>query len=71
MATPAFKSQANQAGAFPYQTQINQALRSLLGKWRGVGQPTTDIEELKSELLNDPVFVKALAAEMNKKHASK
>lgn len=50
-----FKAEAEKPGAFPYQTQINQALRSLMGKWHQGSHG--DIELLKEELLNDPNFI--------------
>jgi uncharacterized protein (DUF4415 family) len=52
-----FKSEADKPGAFPYQTQINQALRSLIGRWHQAGSHE-DIELLKKELLSDPGFIK-------------
>ncbi len=51
-----FKSEADKPGTFPYQTQINQALRSLIGRWHQGSHE--DIELLKEELLNDPGFIK-------------
>ena len=52
-----FKDEAKQPGALPYQTQINQALRSLL--------PTSDehselYEQIKEELLQDQKFIFSL-----------
>lgn len=65
-----FKSEANKPGAFPYQTQINQALRSLIGKWHQGGYE--HIESLKSELLNDPEFINQVVKLVaHKKHVNK
>ena len=50
-----FKSEAEKPGTLPYQTQINQALRSLIGKWHQGSHE--DIELLKEALLNDPNFI--------------
>ena len=50
-----FKSEADKPGAFPYQTQINQVLRSLIGSWHQDSHK--DIELLKKELLRDPGFI--------------
>ena len=44
-----FKSKAKDPGAFPYQTQINQALRNLIAKSQGVA--SEDIGEIKITLL--------------------
>ena len=51
-----FKQAANQRGALPYQTQINQALR------QAIEQPSA--ETLKSELLKDKEFIRTLAREV-------
>lgn len=53
-----FKSEANEQGALPYQTQINQALRNL------IDQPKidpNDVSEIKMTLLHDKVFIHELA----------
>lgn len=64
-----FKSEANHPDAFPYQTQINQALRKLINKWHGVGHE--DIEALKKELLSDVNFIRKLAKKVDQSHAGK
>ena len=64
-----FKAEATHPGAFPYQTQINQALRQLIDKWHGTSHD--DIEELKTKLLHDPAFIRELAEEVERRHAGK
>jgi uncharacterized protein (DUF4415 family) len=64
-----FKSEAKHPGAFPYQTQINHALRQLIEKWHGAAHD--DIEEIKSELLHDVAFISKLAKMLKQKHARK
>lgn len=65
-----FKSEADKPGAFPYQTQINQALRSLIGKWHQGSHE--DIEALKEKLLSDPGFIKQVVKLVARnKHVSK
>jgi uncharacterized protein (DUF4415 family) len=64
-----FKSEAKHPGAFPYQTQINQALRKLVDKWGEVEH--SDIEELKAELLSDTKFIRKLAKQVDQKFAQK
>ena len=51
-----YKQAAARRGALPYQTQINQALR------QAIDQPAA--QALKSELLNDRDFIRALAREV-------
>lgn len=51
-----FKEAAAARGALPYQTQINQTLR------QAIDQPAT--QALKSELLKDKEFIRALAREV-------
>lgn len=51
-----YKQLAAKRGALPYQTQINQTLR------QAINQPAT--ETLKSELLKDKDFIRALAREV-------
>ncbi len=63
-----FKSEAGKPGAFPYQTQINQALRSLIGKWHQGGYE--DIELLKEKLLNDPRFINQLVKLLSHKKST-
>jgi len=60
-----FKSKAEYPGAFPYQTQINQALRNLISKSHG---SSDDIEEIKTTLLNDKDFINQLAKMIGKSH---
>lgn len=60
-----FKSEARHPGAFPYQTQINQALRKIIDKWHSIGRD--NIEELKTELLHDSVFIRQLAKEIEQR----
>ena len=64
-----FKSEATHPGAFPYQTQINQALRQLIDKWHGTNH--SGIEELKAELLHDSLFIRELAKELQRRHTGK
>lgn len=61
-----FKSKAKDPGAFPYQTQINQALRNLIAKSQGGSE---DIGEIKTTLLNDKDFINQLAKLIRKSHA--
>jgi uncharacterized protein (DUF4415 family) len=51
-----YKQAAAKRGALPYQTQINQTLR------QAIDQPTA--QALKSELLKDKAFIRALAHEV-------
>lgn len=51
-----FKQAASKRGALPYQTQINQALR------QAIEQPAA--QSLKSALLQDKDFIRALAREV-------
>ena len=53
-----FKSKSKHPGAFPYQTQINQALRSLIDDSHS---NSSDIDEIKKTLLNDKNFLTQLA----------
>jgi len=48
-----FKEKAKQPGALPYQTQINQALRTLLPTAEG---HSPLYQQIKEELLHDPTF---------------
>lgn len=64
-----FKMEARHPGAFPYQTQINQALRKLIDKWHGTGYG--DLEELKEDLLHDAAFIRELAKEVSQRNTSK
>jgi uncharacterized protein (DUF4415 family) len=61
-----FKSKAKQPGAFPYQTQINQALRNLMTQ---SNNDSDDIDEIKTTLLNDKNFIKQLAQLIGKSHS--
>lgn len=54
-----FKSAAEQPGALPYQTQINQALR------RAMGSGETGPETVKSALLTDENFLRAVARKIS------
>ena len=57
-----FKAEAEQPGALPYQTQINQVLRKVIeldGKLQ-----TVDTESLKGALLEDKDFIKAVAKQV-------
>lgn len=56
-----FKSEAKLPGAFPYQTQINQALRKAL--------QNDDIVSLKTKLLNDTKFINQLAKKIKQDQA--
>lgn len=64
-----FKTEAGKLGAFPYQTQINQALRKLIDQWRAGHDD--EIEELKAELLNDAAFIRKLAKKVDQGHTGK
>ena len=64
-----FKSEAKYPGAFPYQTQINHALRQWIEKWHGAGHE--DIEVLKAELLHDAAFISELAKMVSQKRTRK
>src|SRR3990167_5411871 len=63
-----FKSKAKDPGSFPYQTQINQALRNLIAKSQGGSE---DIGEIKTTLLNDRDFINQLAKLIKKSHVCK
>ncbi|MEX2162769.1 MAG: BrnA antitoxin family protein [Sulfuricaulis sp.] len=52
-----FKAQSTRPGALPYQTQINQTLR------RAIETGGTDAEALKTALLKDNKFLRAVARE--------
>ncbi len=52
-----FKAQANSRGALPYQTQINQALRTMLPDSR---EHSALYEKMKHDLLYDKHFVISL-----------
>lgn len=65
-----FKSEAKHPGAFPYQTQINLALREIVNQ----DHPSIYEEELaefKSELLNDPLFLRELAKKVKQQKPRK
>jgi uncharacterized protein (DUF4415 family) len=62
-----FKSKAKHPGEFPYQTQINQALRNLITQSRG---GSDDIDEIKTTLLNDKDFINQLAKLIKKRHSN-
>ena len=49
-----FKIQANEPGALPYQTQINQSLRALLP---GSREHSAFYQQIKDELLHDKKFL--------------
>lgn len=49
-----FKDEAKQPGALPYQTQINQALRSLLPSSK---EHSEFYQHIKTELLHDQNFI--------------
>ncbi|AXQ28374.1 CopG family transcriptional regulator [Solimonas sp. K1W22B-7] len=51
-----YKQIASQRGALPYQTQINQALRQAIDQ--------APVQVLKTELLKDKEFIRALALEV-------
>ena len=55
-----FKAKAQESGALPYQTQINQALR------RVMEAETDNTSALKSALLKDADFIRAVAREAKK-----
>ena len=55
-----FKAKAQESGALPYQTQINQALR------RVMENEADNTHTLKSALLNDIDFIRAVAEEAKK-----
>jgi hypothetical protein len=57
-----FKAEAEQPGALPYQTQINQVLRKVI---RVGGKPqTVDAEAVKGALLEDKDFIEAVAKQV-------
>jgi uncharacterized protein (DUF4415 family) len=60
-----FKSKAQHPGEFPYQTQINQALRNLIAQLDG---DSDDIDKIKSTLLNDKNFIKQIASLVGKNY---
>jgi len=64
-----FKSNASKPGAFPYQTQINQALRQIIEESQTGNQ--ADIEELKTQLLHDVTFIRELSKKVNHRQARK
>jgi hypothetical protein len=53
-----FKAKAEEPGALPYQTQINQALRQVI---------QSKTEGVKDALLKDPDFIRAVANEINQR----
>ncbi len=55
-----FKHAAEQPGALPYQTQINQTIGKAIESGR-----SENIEKLKAELLEDPEFLRKLAKLIN------
>ena len=59
-----FKSESKAKGALPYQTQINQALRQL------IDQPhaSDNVADLKTTLLHDKTFIKAVAKRISHSH---
>jgi uncharacterized protein (DUF4415 family) len=58
-----FKKKAKKPGALPYQTQINQALRTLLP---GSCEHSAFYSVVKEELLHDKDFVLSLKEELKK-----
>ena len=63
-----FKSEAEKQGGLPYQTQINQALRSLIDK---IGKShQSDVESLKQELLEDSSFIKQIVKQIERRGRS-
>lgn len=58
-----FKSKAKDPGAFPYQTQINQALRNLITQSH---DSSDDLDEIKTILLNDKDFINQIAKRLGK-----
>ena len=65
-----FKSEAEAPGAFPYQTQINQALREVIEDEKP-SRHDKALAELKSELLDDPLFLRELAKKVSKEKPRK
>ena len=59
-----FKSEAQNPGASPYQTQINQALRNLINQSHG-----NELAEIKTILLNDKDFISQLVKRIGKSHS--
>ena len=55
-----FKQSAGGAGALPYQTQINQALRKTIEK-----NQQDDVATVKLELLKDADFIRAVADQVS------
>lgn len=64
-----FKSEAKHPGAFPYQTQINQALRKLIKKWQTSGGE--DFNSLKEDFLHDSEFIRRIADEITQRQTRK
>ena len=60
-----FKTEAKHPGAFPYQTQINQALRKLIDNWHELNHDNVD--EFKNALLNDTTFIQKLAKKLSQR----
>lgn len=58
-----FKAEAKNPGAFPYQTQINQALRNLINQSHG---GSNDVEEIKTTLLHDKDFINQIIKHIEK-----
>ncbi|MFV2056724.1 MAG: BrnA antitoxin family protein [Thiohalomonadales bacterium] len=55
-----FKHAAEQPGALPYQTQINQTIRKAIES-----ENPANLETLKAQLLEDPEFLRELAKHIN------
>ena len=61
-----FKAEARRPGAFPYQTQINQALRKIISKERKSGPD--DVDVVKQNLLNDIDFIHQMVDKIKEQH---
>jgi uncharacterized protein (DUF4415 family) len=64
-----FKEEAKHPGAFPYQTQINQALRKMIDQWQA-SSGHENLEILKKELLHDNKFINQLAKKVEHQQRS-
>ena len=65
-----FKQAAQQPGALPYQTQINQTLRKTMSKTTENGE-MLDVSSIKKELLADADFIRKLAKKVETPKNSK
>ncbi len=64
-----FKLLANNPGALPYQTQVNQALRAYMEQ-AVTNTDEQDLQSIKGELLKDPTFINAVADQIEQHQPS-